>query len=372
MIYTELGKSGVKVSAISFGSMRWPSEQACYEIMNRGLDLGLNYVDASTGYIGGKSQVWTGRAVKGRRDEIYFSSKTHFGKAPKADAVRQAIDESLTASELEYYDFYQLWGLGKMEVLKAALKKDGMIEGFRKAQADGLIKHGLGFTFHGPAEVFQAAIDSGQFISATVSYNLMSRKDEDQIAYAGDHGVGVIIINPLAGGVLGLARTDALDFLRGPGGPAGNGPCHGALRFLLANRNITTAIVGFTAVEEVDQAVAAVDGADQLDEQFRQGLIKQMDAVKLPEGDLCTGCGYCKECPNELDVSRFMQAMRDFNLYGVQGDDLKHWIHSKYPHQDPVAELDKCTQCGQCEEKCPQDLGIIEQINKAKAALIDH
>ncbi len=365
MIYNELGGSGLKVSAISFGAMRWPSEEVCFEIVNRGLDLGLNYVDTSTGYVGGQSEKWTGRAVKDRRDEIYFSSKSSFAKAPKADAVRAAIEGSLAAAGLDYFDFYQLWGLGKMEVLKAATARGGSIEGVRKAQGEGLVRQGVGFTFHGPAEVFRAAVDTGEFLAATVSYNLMSRKEEDNIAYAAERGVGIVIMNPLAGGVLGLAGTKRLGFLRGPGG----GPAYGALRFLLANPSITTSIVGFTAPGQVDEAAAALAGAEALDETSRRGLIERMDAVDLPAGDLCTGCGYCKDCPNDFDPARFMQAMRDFVLYGVEEDRLDHWIRSKYPHQDPLAELAKCTECGQCEEKCPQKLGIVEEIRKAKEVM---
>ena len=88
MLYNELGSTGVKVSAVSFGSMRWPSEELCRDIIHRGLDLGLNYIDTSTGYIRGRSQLWTGRALRGRRDETLVSSKCLFGKAPTADEVR--------------------------------------------------------------------------------------------------------------------------------------------------------------------------------------------------------------------------------------------------------------------------------------------
>ena len=365
MLYKQFGSSDVKISAISFGAMRWPDEQTCHEIINRGLDLGLNYVDTSTGYVQGESEKGTGRAVKDRRDEIYFSSKSHFAKAPTADAVRQAIDGSLKATGLDYFDFYQLWGLGTVETVEAAMAKGGTVEGVRKAQAEGLIRSGLGFTFHGPGEAFRAAVDTGEMLCATVSYNLMNRKDEENIAYAAEHGVGIVIMNPLAGGVLALTGNEQWDFLRG----GDVGPCYGALRFLHANPGITTGIVGFRAVEEVDQAVASLEGAEDLDESFRRRLIEKIDAVKLIEGDFCTGCGYCKECPNDVNPSKFMQAMRDFVLYGVNEDRLADWIHSKYPHSDVVKELDQCTECGECETKCPQKLGIVEEIRRGKAVL---
>ena len=365
MIYKPLPKCGVELSAVSFGTMRWPSEEVCHRIMNHGLDLGMNYADCSTGYVNGKSQAWVARSIAKRRKEILFSSKGQFAKAPTADVVRATIEQSLRDTGLDYFDFYQLWGLSEPEALQAALAKGGFVEGVRKAQQDGLIRIGLGFTFHGSAELFRAAIDCGEFVSATVSYNLMNRKEEGNIAYAAEHGVGVVIMNPLAGGILGLAGDKSLDFLCGQE----SGPYHGALRFLHANPAITAAIVGFRAVAEVDQAIASLDHAGQLTESWRQDQIRQMDAVKLIEGKFCTGCGYCKDCPSGFNPPKFMQAMRDFARYGVAPERLAEWIHSCYAHQDILAELAKCTECGRCEKECPQHLPIVEQIRKGKRAL---
>jgi len=366
MIYHVMGRSGLKISAISFGAMRWPSEEECFEIVNHGLDLGLNYVDTSTGYEAGQCEAWTGKAVKARRNEIYFSAKSHWDAAPTTDQVRKTLEESLKKTGLDYFDFYQVWGLQRQEVLDKVLAKGGTVDGVRKAMDEGIVKHGLGFTFHGTPEVFRAAIDSGEFLCATVSYNLMNRQEEENIAYAAAHGVGTIIMNPLAGGVLALAGNSAFDFLRKD---CRSGPAWGALRFLLANRNITTSIVGFAAPWEIDEAVQALDDAAALTEEYRQGLIRQMETVKPIEGNFCTGCGYCKECPQGFNPTRFMKAMRDFAMYGVKRAQLAHWIFSQYPHNDIRKELAKCTGCRTCETKCPQHLQIVENIERAIAAV---
>jgi hypothetical protein len=365
MLYRLFPKSEAKISRVSFGTMRWPSEEVCHRIMNHGLDLGLNYADCSTGYVNGQSQVWVARAIAKRREEILISSKTTFAQAPTADQIRAKIEKSLQDTGLDYFDFYQLWGLSEPGVLQAALARGGFVEGVRKAQQDGLVRLGLGFTFHGSAELFRAAIDSGEFMAATVSYSLMNRKEENNIAYAAQHGVGIVIMNPLAGGILGLAGDPSLDFLRDGEG----GPCHGALRFLHANPAITTSIVGFRAVSEVDQAVASLDGADRLAEAWRQDQMRQMDAVKLIEGQFCTGCGYCKDCPAKFNPSAYMQHMRDFARYGVAPERLTEWIHSRYAHQDIAVEIAQCIECGRCEKECPQHLPIVEQIRRGKKAL---
>jgi len=365
MLYRELGKTGIRISAASFGSMRWPSEEACEQIMARGIEQGMNYVDTSTGYCGGLSEVWTGRAAARRRDRIYVSNKTRYGAAPTADDVRRAIEKSLKTMGLDYLDFYQLWGLESLATLREALRPGGFVDGVRQAQRDGLVRHGLGFTFHGEPDTFRAAIDTGVFVSATVSYNLLNRREAENIAYAAERGVGIVVMNPLAGGVLALAGLPALDFLRGPG----SGQAHGALRFLAAHCEITTAIVGFRSVAEVDQASEAMKHAGRLGAATRDRMIRKMVGLKLLEGKFCTGCGYCKACPSGVNVPRFMQTMRDFEVYGVPRERLAAWIWSKYAHSDPVRQLAACTACGHCETQCPQHLAIIAAIRRGRKAL---
>ena len=89
--------------------------------------------------------------------------------------------------------------------------------------------------------------------------------------------------------------------------------------------------------------------------------------IKLPDESFCTGCGYCRDCPNGFDPTKLMQAMRDHGIYG-SGTPLSEWLRDKYIGQDPGEILDLCIECGWCEEQCPQHLEIIQQIRQAKAA----
>jgi hypothetical protein len=282
--------------------------------------------------------------------------------------VRRNIERSLRKTGLETFDLYQIWGLGSEGTLKSALAGGGMVEGVRKAQAEGLIRYGLGFTFHGDARTFMAAVDTGEFLSATVSYNLGKRRQEELLDYAAAHGVGVIIMNPLGGGTLARTRDQSLDFLR----EGERGPWYGALRFLLANKSIATALLGFSHLEEVDLDLQALDGAEALDDAYRRDMAAKMAAARVagmfvPE-DFCTGCGYCQACPNGLDPTKLMQAMRDYPIYGA-GESLSGWLRLKYVGQSPEDELTKCVECGWCEEQCPQHLDIIEEIRRAREAL---
>ncbi len=365
MIYNSLGKSGIDISALSIGTMRWDSEEECHKTINKALDLGVNYLDTSTGYCGGESYKWSAAAVKARRSEIYFSCKSNWSSAPKADEVRKVIETTLANCGLDYFDFYQLWGLERMETLDQALQKGGMIEGVRKAQDDGLIKVGLGFTFHGIAEQFKAAVDCGEFLCATISYNLANLRHEEQVRYAAENGVGVIVMNPLGGGGLADKTQKDVQFLA----EGGDGPAHGALRFLLANKNVTTSIIGFKGLDELEPDLAALENADELNEEYRQNLINKIAGAKFADGEFCTGCGYCRECPSNVDPPRLMTALRDFDRSGADAETLPAWLQSRYIGESPKDILARCTECGECEEKCTQHLKIMAQIERAATAL---
>ena len=365
MKYRKLGSSGIDISMVSFGTMRWQTEQAAYEIINKGIDLGMNYLDTSTGYVDGKSLVWSGKAVQQRRDEVYFSCKSDWASAPKADHVRRSVESSLEKAGLDYFDFYQVWGLQQMSALESALAPGGMIEGLRKAQDDGLIRTGIGFTFHGDGPLFKAAVDTGEFLCATVSYNIIKRQEEELIRYAHEKGVGIFCMNPLAGGVLGKPEDESLAFLH----EDGDGPWQGALRFLWANPGITAGLLGFTDLSQVEADIATLENIESLGDDYRKALVDRLAEVRLPKGAFCTGCGYCHDCPNGFDPTEFMQIMRDFDISGMAADKLGQYLRNRYIGRDVAEWLDECIGCGICEDNCPQHLGIIAQIERARAAV---
>ncbi len=365
MIYRPLGRSGIKISLISFGTMRWQTEADCHAVIERGIELGLNYLDTSIGYVQGRSLGWCGAIARRHRDKLLFSCKADWTAAPDEDAVQRSIDKALKQAGLDYFDFYQMWGLSKLSVIKQALSKKGFVAGVRRAQERGLIRHGLGFTFHGDAETFRHAVDSGEFLSATVSYSLLNRQDEPLLDYAAARGVGTIIMNPLAGGLLANPNDETISFLR----HGSRGPWHGALRFLFANPSVTTAIVGFADLPELEEDVQALKNLTGLTESYRRDLTLRIAGAKLPQGAFCTGCGYCRVCPHGIDPSRIMQIMRDFIVSGAKPELLKDWFASHSLDAATADDVMKCRECGICEKTCPQGLKITDTIRQAKAGL---
>lgn len=354
MLYRKLGKTNIDISALSFGTMRWASEESCRKAVHMGVDAGMNYLDTSTGYVGGRSEVWSGRAVKARRKDVLFSSKSQYGSAPNESAVRRAIENSLHRAELDYFDFYQLWGLSSMDTLNAALKKGGFLDGVRRAMVDGLIRVGVGFTFHGTPDVFRAAVDTGEFLCATVSYNSSNRAEDENIRYAAARGVGIFIMNPLGGGVLASGYR-------------------AALRFLLENGGVTAALVGACGPEQIclDLAVLAEFEATK-GEKTTESVVEAETNKKGGETP-CTGCRYCEVCTNGFSPSGLMQALRDAKLAGIAPEDIEQWMRRNYLNGlRPEGALTRCTECGKCQQACPQKLKIVDQIRLMKELAAYH
>jgi uncharacterized protein len=117
--------------------------------------------------------------------------------------------------------------------------------------------------------------------------------------------------------------------------------------------------VGFGSKEQVDHAVAALDGFQPYDETFVADIGKK---IEEQFDGLCTGCGYCLPCPKEVPIPKYMDTYNMMLLEGTGSalDRLKmHW--------DLVAkDAGRCDGCGHCESVCTQNLPIIERLRQIK------
>jgi predicted aldo/keto reductase-like oxidoreductase len=82
-------------------------------------------------------------------------------------------------------------------------------------------------------------------------------------------------------------------------------------------------------------------------------------------GLYCTGCNYCKPCPNKVDIPGVFQRYNMARVYGL-------WDHARQAYAGLMRKneaADICVQCGECEPKCPQHLEIRKQLEEAHGAL---
>jgi hypothetical protein len=374
MIYKEFGNTGKKVSALGFGAMRLPmkeldgkkivDEDLAVPLMQQAFNMGINYVDTAPLYCETLSENAVGKALKGYRDKVYLSTKNPI-EDNDGDHWMERLEKSLKKLDTDYIDFYHFWGISLESFKGWQGLKYGPLEAAKKAKDQGLIKH-LSFSYHDAPENYKPIVDSGLFESTLIQYNLLDRSNEENIAYAKSKGLGVVVMGPVGGGRLGAPSEKIQGLLK----KKLSSTSEMALRFVLANENVDMALSGMSNLNMVREnfAIASLIGHLTGDEMkhIKAMMEENKDLAKL----YCTSCNYCKPCPQGIDIAYIFEIMNRYRVY-----DLKE--HAKSAYYEMMkgwswiksADASKCTSCGQCEEKCPQKLPIIKQLQETHATL---
>jgi predicted aldo/keto reductase-like oxidoreductase len=138
-----------------------------------------------------------------------------------------------------------------------------------------------------------------------------------------------------------------------------------ALGFVLANPAISTACSGMNTVAMVEQNAEIArrfDAASAID--FGAVTARIDELRERLEGGVCTSCGYCQPCPQGVRIPRYMGEYLNWKGFG-----LRAWACQALSSVPAEQSLDNCTECGQCEEKCPQHLPIGARLKELQGLL---
>ena len=366
MIYRQLGSTGYTVSQLGFGAMRLPMVEVdgtqvvdrdlAIPMFHRAFEAGVNYVDTAVGYCNQDSQRVVGEALKGWRHKIVLSTKNHYYGEDEAEWWQHLENslERLGVDSIDIYNHHYLTWERYVEAVEPHLSK-----WMWKARDQGLIKH-ICTSFHDSNEALIDLVNTGYPESITLQYNLLNRTLEEGIAYAKEKGVGVVVMGPVAGGRLG-ASSEVLSGLV----PGIDRVPELALRFVLSNPNVTIALSGMSTMQHVEENI--VTAADEVslspeDARLIQGHMERLsEMAKL----YCTGCGYCQPCPSEVNIPRIFELYNMGQVYGL-------WGPARAAYKSVLERgkgADECVECGECEEKCPQNIEIRDQLKAAHEAL---
>lgn len=366
MLYRTLGRTGLKVSQLGFGCMRLPmvgeGEKARIDrelstpMLLRAVELGVTYFDTAIGYCNSDSQRALGEAVKGIREKLVISTKNHYyGESEKEWWTN--LENSLERLQTSYIDIYNHHGIGWKSYCDCVEPR--LSKWMRKAKDQGLIRH-ICSSFHDNCEAMIKIVDTGYVDVMTVQYNMLDRGLEAAIAHAHEKGVGVVVMGPVGGGRLG-ASSEVLASLI----PNINHVPELALRFVLANENVSVALSGMSTMQHVEENAKIASDDVALTAEHRKQIEGHLDRLREMAGLYCTGCNYCKPCPNKVDIPGVFTRYNMGRVYGL-------WEHARQSYaglmrKNESAEV--CVQCGECEPKCPQHIEIRRQLEEAHAAL---
>lgn len=373
MQYREFGKTGVKISALGFGSMRLPQKNVDgktifdhdegVRIIRRAFELGVNYIDTAPYYCNKESEIIVGKALKGWRDKVYLSTKNPIEDA-SGDHYRERLENSLKKLDTDHIDFYHMWGISLEKFETLINVKNGPLEAARKAKEEGLIRH-ISFSFHDKPENMIKLIDTGCFETVLCQYNMLDRSNEKAIEYAKEKGLGVVIMGPVGGGRLGAPSEVIRSLL--PGKVRSSAEL--ALRFVITNPNVTCALSGMGSMDMVEENVRVASdesllGAEEL-ESINGAMLENRKLAEL----YCTGCNYCMPCPQGVNIPLNFQLMNYHRVYGLTEYAKQQYQLIGKDENMKGKDASACINCGACEKKCPQKLKIRAQLKETSAAL---
>jgi len=375
--YREYGNTGKMISVLGFGAMRLPQDDDyAVAIMQRYLDLGGNLIDTARAY--GESEKLVGRAIQGRHEDVYISTKNHSlsrGRR-KPELWREYFEQSLENLGVDRIDFYHAHDIhweGFMEVFS---KKGGPFDMVQQAQEEGIIGH-LCFSSHDSPENIIKLIDEDIFDGMIVQYNMLDRipvegghgsgvANEPAIAHAAEKGMGVLIMGPLAGGRLLMGESAKIKGML-PGKVISVADL--GLRFVLANPNVTCAMSGMNEMRQVEENCATASREEPLSDEeltaIREAVTENEKLAEL----YCTGCNYCQPCPQGVAIPDIFTAMNYHRVWGLTELAKRRYAHLGPDNKDGKMDATACVECGECEEKCPQNLPIIQQLKESHEAL---
>ena len=326
MEYRILGKTGLKISRLGFGGI--PIQRIDAEgtkaLMHQLKDAGINFIDTARGYT--VSEEYLGYALEGIRQDFVIATKS---MARTKEAMAADIETSLKNLRTDYIDLYQVHNVTP-EQIDLVCASGGALEALLEAKAAGKIRH-IGLTAH-LTEAFEKALELDWVETIMFPYNIVETQAEKLIRKCAEKNIGFIDMKPLAGGAIEDATL--------------------ALRFLLANPDVTVAIPGMADPKELTQNIAAASDTAPLSNDEKAKILEIRNQLGT---QFCRRCNYCAPCSVGIPISAMFLFEGYLSRYG-----LEDWARQRYATLDVTASA--CVGCGACEDRCPYNLPIRQML----------
>ena len=357
-------RSGLKCRPVSIGAMRLPQEDdQAVALMRQAIDAGMIYIDTCRCY--GDSEIKVGKSLKdGYREKVILSTKwspwikkIEEDDTPTADCTYKRIRESMQRLQVEYLDFYQVWNIDSFEHYQQATASGGMVDGIKRAMKEGIVRH-TGFTTHDTPENVSRYIDETPWAEIILfTYNIMNPAYKEVVAKAHAHGIGTIVMNPVAGGLLAeespaLQEATQCDSV-----------ITAAHRYLNGDPNVDTIICGISKPSDITSTIANYNQPPMTADQRAQ-VETAIKALSKEDQHFCTACKYCMPCPQGINIPGIMHAIYLQRILQCPQAALGHYRNAVKVEERTITAAD-CNACRQCESKCTQQLDISEQMKYA-------
>jgi len=359
MEYRTLGKSGLLVSHLGFGTMRLPigksnpSFDQAINLIQYAVGKGINHFDVGTFYCHGFCEEVFGEATKDiPRDRLLISGKNTTHQSNSKSWLDQ-LANSLNLFHREYFDLYFLHYLD-YEIWAKHFVGNKVIDQIYEAFKRGLIKH-LAFSSHDSPENIRKLIDTGMFDAVLLQFNIINRRNENVLRYAHENGLGVFTMSAMAGKALADNKLSLLT-ADGHGGERVSTKAV-ALNYVFSQPFIHCVLVGMDSLQALDEAINVLDGERYPGEEL-ENMSKLVDEERVRLSIPCTACQYCMPCVQGIDIPGIIDLVNQYCLLHTRSTFSRDYATMRNP-----AEC--CIACGTCIDKCPAKIDVPEIMKKA-------
>ena len=324
-----LGKTEMMVSKLGFGGIpiQRLSEDEAVAVVRRCLELGITYIDTAHGYTTSEERI--GKAISGRRQDVILATKS---PSRKREEVESHLKLSLERLGVEYIDLYQFHNVSDADTLKTILDPSGPRAVIEDAKKAGIVKH-IGISCH-QIDVAKEIVKSDCFETIMFPLNFIYPDAKNELlSLVREHDMGFIAMKPLAGGMIANANI--------------------AFKYLFQFPDVAL-IAGIERVNEIEEIVRIVEEAPAMTAADQE----EMEHIKQEVGSkFCRRCDYCQPCAEGIPISDIMS-------YPNLAKRLPAVRLFTGKFAESFAKAANCTECGECEERCPYQLPIREMLKE--------
>jgi uncharacterized protein len=251
----QLGNTGEAVPILGIGTAslgKGVADDEAAKILNRALDLGVNYVDTAPAMGGyGRAQLQISRAIGARRDEFFLTTKCF---EPRGDAARKLLEQNLTELRTDKLDLLYVHSLGDDKMNPAVVfSEDGVFQMAMKAKEEGLTRF-VGISGHSRPQRFVDAITNFDFDVMMTAANFVDvhtyEFEKTVWPFAARRGIGLVAMK-VYGGINGKGHTPAL---------MPRAYHEQAFRYALSIEGCATAVIGIATMQELEENVSRARG----------------------------------------------------------------------------------------------------------------
>jgi uncharacterized protein len=289
-----LGRTGYKVGIFSLGgqaALEKPNNfDIAVPIVERALDLGVNYIDTSSIYGGPErwSEQYVGRVMAKRRNEAFIATKT---KERTREASMRMIDKSLELLQTDHVDLWQLHDVGTMYDVDQIFAKGGAMEALLEMQQQKVVRY-LGFTGHYRPDALMECIKRHDFDTVLMAVNAADPHhfsfDKDLLPLAVERQMGIIGMKvPARGRILSSWTPQSLEVQKHmwegmvPAPTPGTITMREAMYYTLS-RPVSTVIIGCDNTTQLEQNVQLARDFTPLTDKQQTELVAKVESVAKP------------------------------------------------------------------------------------------